>query len=75
MISRGVATNKMQAYDDGRIDPTPDNIEEINNWVMVSDVSRGVSIALGVNFLFQLVRYLIAADQTIPKYTIEHYKE
>jgi len=75
MISRGIAMNKMQAYNDGRIEPTQENIDEINNWVMVSDISRGVSIALGVNFLFQLVRYLIAADQTIPKYTIEHYKE
>ena len=72
MISWGIATNKMQAYEDGRLAKTPDNIDDVNNWVMVSDISRGVSIALCVNFLFQLVRYIIAADQTIPKYAKEH---
>ncbi len=75
MITWGVATNKMQAYDDGRLARTTNTSDEVNKWIAIADVSRGVSIALGVNFLFQLVRYIIAADQTLPKYAIEQYEE
>ena len=65
----------MQAYNDGKIASTPKVIADINQWSLISDVSQGVTIALGVNFLFQLVRYIVAANQTIPKYAVEHYEE
>ena len=75
MISYGVATNKMQAYQDGKIEGTAANVDDINRWILVSDITKGVSITLGINFIFQLIRYLVAADQTIPKYAVENYKE
>lgn len=75
MISYGIVSNKIQAYNNGKIGDSPKDIEEINRWSLVSDVSQGVSVALGVNFVFQLVRYIIAANQAIPKYAVEQDKE
>ena len=75
LISFGIASNKMQAYNDGKVASTPKVNADINQWSLISDVSQGVTIALGVNFLFQLVRYIVAANQTIPKYAVEHYEE
>lgn len=75
MLSNGIAQNKARAYEDGKISGTSSQLDEINRWLLVSDITRGVSIALGVNFLFQLVRYVIAADQTIPSYAVEQLEE
>ncbi len=75
MLSHGIAQNKSRAYEDGRISGTQSQLDEINRWLLVSDITRGVSIALGANVLFQLVRYLIAADQTIPSYAVEQLEE
>lgn len=75
MLSHGIAQNKSRAYEDGKISGTSSQLDEINRWLLVSDITRGVSIALGANFLFQLIRYLIAADQTIPSYAVEQLEE
>ena len=75
MLSHGIAQNKARAYEDGKISGTSSQLDEINRWLLVSDITRGVSIALGANFLFQLVRYLIAADQTVPSYAVEQLEE
>ncbi len=75
MISNGIAQNKVRAYEDGRISGTSSQMDEINGWLLASDITKGVSIVLGANFLYQLIRYLIAADQTIPAYAIEQLEE
>lgn len=69
MISYGVATNKYKAYQDGKIPYSQEFVDELDSWAMVADVSKWVSIGLGINFAVQLARYIWAANQTIPKTT------
>lgn len=67
MLSYGVAENKYRAWEDGKFEDDGAIVDEINTWSRVADVSKWVSVGLGVNFAFQLVRYILAANQTVPK--------
>lgn len=68
MLSYGVAQDKYNAYNDGRMPQTDASVTEVNNWIKVSTISRGVSLALGVNVIYQLVRYIVAANDVIPEF-------
>lgn len=46
---------------------TSDKLEEANRWILASDISTGISIGLGVWFVYELVRYLYAANSILPK--------
>lgn len=69
MLSYGIAMDKYDAYMDGRMSQTQDSVDDVNKWLKISDISRGVSIGLGVNAAFQLVRYILAANGVIPKFS------
>jgi hypothetical protein len=70
MLSYGIAQDKYNAYESGKLDQTQDNVNDVNNWMRTSTISRGVSIGLGINVAIQLVRYLLAAEQAIPQQAI-----
>jgi len=67
MLSYGIAENKYRAWQDGKFQNDDEIVDDINTWTRVSNISKWVSVGLGANFAFQLVRYIIAANQTIPK--------
>lgn len=67
MLSYGIAENKYRAWQDGKFADDGEIVDDINNWSRIANVSRWVSLGLGVNFAFQLVRYIMAANQTVPK--------
>lgn len=69
MLSNGIMRDKYTAYQDGRIAPTQESIDEINGLMKFSTVSGYVSLGLGVNVAFQLFRYILSAEQAIPKET------
>ncbi|GEM_PF-1817526 len=68
MLSYGIAQDKYNAYTNGRMEQTADDADEVNKWIKISNVSRYVSLGLGVNVVFQLVRYIIAANKVIPEF-------
>lgn len=63
LLSSGFATNMAYASKVGRT--TLD--ASYQQWYTVGEVSKYVSIALGANLAFQLFRYLLAAEQVVPK--------
>ncbi|ULQ59932.1 PEGA domain-containing protein [Brucepastera parasyntrophica] len=67
MLVNGIWNDKYRAYELGRLPQTDDVINNINAWNVASIATIGVSVGLGVNLIIQLTRYLIAADQTVPK--------
>lgn len=67
MLSYGISVNKENAYYDGKISGSHGVIDEINAWNTASKVTRGITIGLGINVAIQLIRYILAAEQTIPK--------
>lgn len=67
MLSYGQALNRYLAMEDGRLSSSGSAMREYNTWTRISNVSQAVSIGLGVNVAIQLFRYLVAADQTLPK--------
>lgn len=67
LLSYGIAQDKYNAYQSGKLDQTQDNVNDVNNWTRAAMISRGVSIGLGINVAVQLVRYLLAAEQAIPQ--------
>ena len=42
------------------------DIEKANKWIMASNVASGVSIACGVWFTYELIRYLYEANKVLP---------
>lgn len=70
MLSRGIARDKYMAYQDGKIPANQANADEINGLLRFSSASGYVSVGLGLNVAFQLFRYIRAAEQAIPKETI-----
>jgi hypothetical protein len=68
MLSYGIAQDKYNAYTTGRLAQTDTSAEDVNKWTRISDISRGVSLVLGVNVIFQLVRYIVAANKVIPEF-------
>ncbi|HNY20969.1 MAG TPA: PEGA domain-containing protein [Treponemataceae bacterium] len=63
LLSSGAANNMLYAYNSKRV--TLD--ASYQQWYTTGEVSKYVSIALGVNVAFQLFRYLLAAEQVVPK--------
>ncbi|NVP22991.1 hypothetical protein HPC63_01870 [Treponema phagedenis] len=70
MILRGVLADKRNAYESGRLPQTDKNASSIKALSISSNVMQGVTICLGVNYFIQLIRYLVAADQSLPKEAI-----
>jgi hypothetical protein len=68
MISYGIALDTYQAYLDGKLPNTNSVIAGVNNWNRVSQVTSAISIGLGINVAFQLVRYFLAAEQSTPQF-------
>jgi hypothetical protein len=73
MLSYGIAQDKTIAYNDGKL--PSDSVDDVNKWIRISDVSRGVSIALGINAAFQLTRYILAANRVIPQFAGDDSKD
>lgn len=46
---------------------TQEDINTANNWTTASNISKGVSIGCGVWFIYELVRYLYAANTILPE--------
>ena len=74
-VTYGTGVNKANQFNDGF-----GNYFEAKKWVSAYNVFMGISIGCGVIFAYQLVRYLIAANQVIPKkprytYNFELQKE
>ena len=46
---------------------TSQQISEANAWILASNISTGVSVACGIWFIYELVRYLYAANSVLPK--------
>lgn len=67
MISSGIYGNKARAYNEGKLAHDQATLDDIETWGRVSDVSGAISIGLGINLAIQLVRYIMAADQVMPK--------
>ena len=67
MLSYGIAENKYRAWEEGKFGDDDAMADEVNTWSRVANVSKWVSVGLGANFAFQLVRYILAANQTVPK--------
>jgi hypothetical protein len=67
MLSYGATLNRTLAIEDGRLPYDSATAAELERWQNINTVSQAISIGLGVNFVVQLVRYLIAADQTLPE--------
>lgn len=74
MFTYGISLNKYQSFQDGHLPQTDAVVNDINNWSNASLVTRGISLALGVNVCIQLVRYLIAAEQATPQNAEEDSK-
>ncbi len=74
MLSAGIYNNMYQAYVDDKLPLTKSTVNGINNWSQIAIVTRGISIGLGLNTVFQLVRYFIAAEQATPKFAEETVK-
>lgn len=66
LIVAGIRNDKLNAFNTGRIAPTAANIKEINNLVTASHVMIGISSALAVNYLIQVIIYLVKADAALP---------
>ncbi len=73
MLSYGIAQDKTIAYNDGKL--PADSADDVNKWIRISDVSRGVSIALGINAAFQLTRYILAANRVVPQFAGDDSKD
>lgn len=56
-------------YTKGNLDyyTTENNLAKIQTWQTANKVSGGISIAAGTYFVYELVRYFIAADSVLPK--------
>lgn len=67
LMLQGKSLNMYRAYNEGRLEQTADIAESINAWTQAAAVSRGVSIGLGINLAVQLVRYILAAEQAVPR--------
>ncbi|MBR5647159.1 MAG: hypothetical protein IKX23_11015 [Treponema sp.] len=62
MVTRG----QYQTY----ANTSSSNENELNAWHTASIVSAGITIGCGVWFVYELVRYLIAADSVLPKQAV-----
>lgn len=67
MMTYGKTDMMRRAYIDGKLPQDDDSIREINTWITASTVTQAVSIGLGCNYLVQLIRYFIAAEQAVPR--------
>lgn len=67
MLTYGVLQDRLRAFDSGKLPETDATINEINGWGLASNVATGISVGLGVNYAIQLVRYLLAAEQALPR--------
>lgn len=67
MLTYGALQDRLRAFDTGSIPSTDDTISEINGWGLASNVATGISVGLGINYVIQLIRYLLAAEQALPQ--------
>lgn len=67
LILSGVRNDKMNAYNIGRLPRTPENLQQIKNLNIGTNVMIGVTTALAVNYFTQMVIYLIKADAALPQ--------
>lgn len=70
MLTYGIGVNKFQAYEDGKLDETDAVVNEINAWARTARTARYISIGLGCNVVYRLVRYLFAAEQATPQIAV-----
>jgi len=72
MLTYGLSMNKTEAWNSGRFDQTERMYQEIQAWNTASIATQVVSIGLGVNLLIQIGRYLLAAEQVVPRTAVPH---
>ncbi len=68
MLTYGSFMNKYAAYNNVPAMQNEKTLRELERLALAADVSRFVSIGLGVNVVIQIIRYLRAADRTMPQY-------
>ena len=66
-LIRGEADSRLNAYNSGRLEQTQENVDNINAWITAGNITTGICIGLGINLVFQLVRYILAAEQATPQ--------
>lgn len=66
-LIRGEADARSNAYNSGRLEATQENVDNINSWILAGNITTGICIGLGVNLVFQLVRYMLAVEQVTPQ--------
>lgn len=62
---QGQVNSYQTAYAAGYLKSQQD-LETANNWLIASNVSTGVTIGCGVWFVYELIRYLYAANSVLP---------
>ncbi len=67
MLAYGTLQDKLRAYDAGKLPDRQTTYDDINRWGIASNAASAASVILGVNYVIQLVRYLLAAEQALPQ--------
>ena len=67
LILTGLRNDKQNAVASGRLPSTADNMRQIKNFTIASNVMIGVTSALAVNYFVQVILYLVKADAALPK--------
>lgn len=63
----GLKNDTINAFNSGRIDQNAANAQKIQNLNIGTNVMIGVTSALAVNYLVQVIIYLIKSDSTLPR--------
>lgn len=67
LILTGLRNDKQNAVASGRLPSTADNMRQIKNFTIASNVMIGVTSALALNYFVQVILYLVKADAALPK--------
>lgn len=67
MILKSTADDRSHALQSGAISNTEKNQNLVRNLNISTYVFQGVAVTLGINYLVQLIRYLVISDRVIPR--------
>ncbi len=67
MITKFQLEDRYRAVLDSKLPRTQEEADRINRAFIIHSTFQGISIALGVNYLIQLIIYLVKADRALPK--------
>lgn len=72
MLTNGVFQDKLRAYNAEYLPADQRTYDDIKGWETAYRIGTGVSVGLGVNYIVQLVRYLLAAERALPQRAEPH---